>query len=57
MDFIRADCDWGKWNNGKIIESVIEFGPANLCISSVTYSELLVGAINKMHQKKLKFNL
>lgn len=44
-------------NNGKIIESLVDFGPSNLCISSITYSELLAGAINKQHQKKLKSNL
>ena len=36
-------------NNKKIIESLVELGESNLCISSVTYSELLIGAVNARH--------
>ena len=36
-------------NNKKIIESLVELGEGNLCVSSVTYSELLLGAVNRLH--------
>ena len=36
-------------NNKKIIEFLVELGESNLCISSVTHSELLMGASNKRH--------
>jgi len=40
-------------NNKKIIESLVKIGKENLCISSVTYSELLIGAANKLHRSRL----
>lgn len=36
-------------NNRKIIEFLVGLGEGNLCISSVTYSELLLGAANRLH--------
>jgi len=49
-------------SNGKLITQLSQLGADHLCISSISYSELIVGAINKSHFLKLsrelnRFNL
>jgi len=44
-------------NNEKVIVKLNSLGPQNLCISSITYSEILFGSRDKAHQKKLVSNL
>jgi tRNA(fMet)-specific endonuclease VapC len=40
-------------NNLEMIGSLINIGSTRLCISSISYSELIVGAKNKTHFSKL----
>jgi tRNA(fMet)-specific endonuclease VapC len=44
-------------NNHQIIEALVEIGHESLCISSITFSELIAGAFDKAHLKKLKLDL
>jgi len=49
-------------SNGKLITQLSQLGADHLCISSISYSELIAGAINKSHFLKLsrelnRFNL
>lgn len=49
-------------SNGKLISQLSQLGADRLCISSISYSELIAGAINKSHFLKLsrelnRFNL
>lgn len=40
-------------NNKKVLDFLIKLGTENLCISSVTYSEIIFGALSKLHYLKL----
>lgn len=40
-------------NNQTVIERLVQLGLSRLRISSVSYSELLIGAQDKAHQRKL----
>lgn len=40
-------------NNEKAIIKLNALGPGNLCISSVSYSEILFGSRDKIHHRKL----
>jgi hypothetical protein len=40
-------------SNKAIQNRLVEFGTDKLSISSITYSEIIFGAFNKQHQKKL----
>ncbi|HEY8938077.1 MAG TPA: PIN domain-containing protein [Cyclobacteriaceae bacterium] len=44
-------------NNQKIIDLLLQFDVNQLCISSISFSEIIYGAANKKHQKKLLSNL
>ena len=44
-------------NNQKIIRTLDSFGTENLCISSVSFSEILFGSKNKQHQQSLQSKL
>lgn len=40
-------------NNNEVIEKTVALGEQNLCISSITFSEVIIGARNKIHLHKL----
>ncbi len=40
-------------DNKSIINQLVDFGKDTICVSSVTYSEVIFGAKNKDHQKSL----
>jgi tRNA(fMet)-specific endonuclease VapC len=40
-------------NNVEMIGALIDIGSTRLCISSISYSELIIGARNKTHLSKL----
>jgi predicted nucleic acid-binding protein len=44
-------------NNQRIIRDLIDIGSDKLCISSVSYSELILGATNRSHLSKLIIEL
>jgi tRNA(fMet)-specific endonuclease VapC len=44
-------------NNQQVFNRIVNFGFSNLCISSVSFSELFCGALNKAHHKKLSKEL
>jgi len=44
-------------NNQKIITALNSFGTENLCISSVSFSEIIFGSKNKQHQQLLESKL
>ena len=40
-------------NNRKLIERLLGYDENQLCVSSISYSEIIFGSINKRHQKDL----
>ena len=40
-------------NNQKLIQQLLGYDANRLCVSSITYSEIIFGSTNKKHQKDL----
>ncbi len=40
-------------NNNGVVSTLIDLGTTNLCISSISFSEMVLGATNKSHLSKL----